>query len=116
MVRVNDNFTIIATIINTSPATIRFLSPVCDEKPLAVKFYGNVVTQFKGFCHVAPALIPLGPGEVTSIQSPNLIEFKATSAGSRHAIATFHYRTEREETNDNISSSFDFTILPTSHT
>jgi hypothetical protein len=42
-----NNFTINATVVNSSPSTIR-LSPVCDEKPLA----DNVVKNFKGVCHV----------------------------------------------------------------
>jgi hypothetical protein len=118
MIRVNDNFTIKSTIINNSPYTIRFLSPVCDEKPLAVKFYDNVVKHFKGKCHVAAALIPLGPREEKLIQSPphSLLQFKAISAGPTHALATFYYRTQLEETHDNVSSSFVFTILPSSHT
>jgi hypothetical protein len=112
IVRVNDNFTINATVVNSSPSTIRFLSPVCDEKPLAVRFHDNVIKHFKGICHVAAALIPLGPGEETSVRSP--IEFKAISAGTTHASATFYYRTQLEDTH--VSSSFVFTILRTSRT
>ena len=116
IVRVNDNFTINVTVVNSSPSTIRFLSPVCDENPLAVRFHDNVVKNFKGVCHVAAALIPLGPGEKKSIQCPPpaLIEFKAISAGLTHAVATFYYRTQLEETH--VSSSFVFTILPAIHT
>jgi hypothetical protein len=113
IVHVNDNFTIKATVINNSPSTIRFYSPICGEKPLSVEFNKNVVKHFKSPCIAMASLITLKPGEKQSIQSPGFlgVVFKAISAGLTNAVIVFHYGISQDYTQSSISSSFVFPIL-----
>jgi hypothetical protein len=111
---VNDTFRIVATIVNNSTSTITYDVSPCSYH-LSVTFHGSsdaVSTQPTGLaCPAVAKQLPLEADKSASLTvSPSTEIYNASKAGDVGATTSFLYDIVNG-ISQNISSSFDFTIL-----
>jgi hypothetical protein len=108
-VQVGDNFSMLVTIINSSPNTIYFPLSKCLGKPVSLEFSSNNVKKLIKICKEgAPLLASITPGERSIVNSAI---YKAVSAGSTEGIATIYYRVSNNGPfNIPASKAFSFQI------
>lgn len=117
-IRVGDNFTITATLVNNSPDMISVHNSCLS--PFSVDFDNHAVALFKPCIYFAISK-ELSPGENMTVTGPGTnVVYRAVSAGTANATITFSYTDLRPHAANqsyvqdptSVSESILFTIVP----
>jgi hypothetical protein len=119
LVKVNDTFTISATVLNNSTnnkITLEFLG--CGGSPLSAVFNKNVKVENR-FCNIMTIgrVVELLPGQSISVNAPDYLHvYRASKAGNTTAAVTLQYGVENNNTYTSVqhmskSKSFVFPII-----
>lgn len=109
VLHVDDSFTLVVTVKNSSPHTIFFPVSKCLGKPVSLDFISNNVRKLVKICNGAPLLASMNSGEMSVVNSAM---YKAVAAGSTQVIATIFYGTSSNGPfNISVSKVFSFPIF-----